>query len=708
MDDYAALMHSFVESISASTAVWTWQPAEESWRVLSWAAAVLRSEVPAFEQPGHVRWFAEYGCALLATVACVGKVKMQLVSLDRWSFEMHSGKGRRTFTSRPGRDELSVIYIGTVDELKFEALCELMARLLADAQLRTGRKRSAASNEQGHQKTASFIDRLFKDALEGLDAYFEDPSADITESCTAPPGGFTDVGLHSGGRRRCTSWPLVRAVLQVVLEAKGHFDLYQQAMAELHLWMTERMVALLQPQAMAGMQNRSVFNTSANSAMQMLFETVREGSVLTNNGHAMTSFDARCCLVRFQLEEAINVRVDQAMQLPGHILPLLKRAEVHTREPKLSLPESKDPDHAAGDLDAARERAAANLGWLPAPPTTELFGVQMALSALSTWLDHPKLQPKQGDSVAAQLVLRSVEACVFGCFSSFIARTAEVFTCDLAGVVCVLIENILMKYRLVMNAFRKAPGAMMLAEVDSRELLMVWVSFCLVHKISAQAEPLLLGDYGIALDSRDLRHLVLSDATHVDAVIELVKYLHAHRDRPFIFSLRDRDSTMNFALRRAREDPLTMQVWQMEQANAQQRQIDHYDKILRKKRQLASLDVRLSSLKDDLATWESRRDGIPSPSWLTSSANDQKYQQAQNKVNELQSEINEVNEAIASEEAPPPPVLQPLPSREELALPILFFVKMPHHLQASHDMSLKLHTPVIILCVCPCDRFSHT
>ena len=32
-------------------------------------------------------------------------------------------------------------------------------------------------------------------------------------------GGFTDVGLHTGGNFRNTTWPLTIAVLQIMLES---------------------------------------------------------------------------------------------------------------------------------------------------------------------------------------------------------------------------------------------------------------------------------------------------------------------------------------------------------------------------------------------------------------------------------------------------------------------------------------------------------
>ena len=96
--------------------------------------------------------------------------------------------------------------------------------LLSKAAERKGDKRSAAGNEQGNQKTPAMIQAVLQDAL-----------AKREEGVTPPRGGFTDVGLHTGGLPRNTSWPLVRAVLQSVLEP----TFYRHAMAQMQLWLAE-------------------------------------------------------------------------------------------------------------------------------------------------------------------------------------------------------------------------------------------------------------------------------------------------------------------------------------------------------------------------------------------------------------------------------------------------------------------------------------
>lgn len=90
--------------------------------------------------------------------------------------------------------------------------------VMAKVAQRTGEQRSAAGGKQGHQKTPALIRALVLQALAQLAA---DAKAAEAGTATAavqeeqPQGGFTDVGLHTGGRARDTAWPLVLAALKV-------------------------------------------------------------------------------------------------------------------------------------------------------------------------------------------------------------------------------------------------------------------------------------------------------------------------------------------------------------------------------------------------------------------------------------------------------------------------------------------------------------
>jgi hypothetical protein len=65
------------------------------------------------------------------------------------------------------------------------------------------------NSKSGFQRTPSFILAVIKDSLLQVQQQL---------SCkqeSMPKGGFTDVGLHTGGMPRATAWPLVQQTLQV-------------------------------------------------------------------------------------------------------------------------------------------------------------------------------------------------------------------------------------------------------------------------------------------------------------------------------------------------------------------------------------------------------------------------------------------------------------------------------------------------------------
>jgi hypothetical protein len=101
---------------------------------------------------------------------------------------------------------------------------ELLDRL-KEAQKLTGDQRSATNGAQSHQRTPSFMLSLLQNAIRTvLTFHITAPVTKVEKEALrlkekshdkAPQGGVTDVGLHTGGKPRHTTWPLVCAVLHV-------------------------------------------------------------------------------------------------------------------------------------------------------------------------------------------------------------------------------------------------------------------------------------------------------------------------------------------------------------------------------------------------------------------------------------------------------------------------------------------------------------
>ena len=162
---------------------------------------------PAFLGSHHVKFYGEYGCALLSTVIHANEmVNLVLVCLDGWEFQVHSSSSMRDHSAiaKPEdlqvmSEDLQVMSVGRLDLDKYTSFLERTDYFITRAAMIHGDGRSAASGSQGHQKTPAFVEAAMLDLLTEIEQ-----ERDMEEGETIPKGGFTDVGLHTGGRQRDT------------------------------------------------------------------------------------------------------------------------------------------------------------------------------------------------------------------------------------------------------------------------------------------------------------------------------------------------------------------------------------------------------------------------------------------------------------------------------------------------------------------------
>ena len=512
-----------------------------------------------------------------------------------------------------------------------------------------------------------------------------DALADCDSGVTAPRGGFTDVGLHTGGRPRNTSWPLVAAVLQALLVE--HEGFFRMVMAQMKLWLAELLAAIIVYPSILSPADL------LNTRMQILTAAVYEGARLadeqTHNRegelrkHEIGDFEARCVVVRAQLEQATRLRAE-VLASEFH-LPAMKSA-LPCSNLMLSPPEKTSPAQGPEGLGAAHKKAKSNLGWLPAPPENR------SIEGLELWLVHSKLQPGLG-AASALLVLETVESAFFEMISSYAqcGQTWKHLTDESLSQSWVKrVEKVVDGYRLVASNFRasKQAAALLTVERKSRELLVVWCAYCLVHQATLPFEFKVLGEYGVALRPEDLRHLVLSDKPAIEAAQQVAAYLRAHtKPQLEVFSLRPNDNTFSMASMHSLRSPSTQSLWASEKMAAASRQQAQWKIVQEKQAKLRILDQELASLQKKLAAAESNRGKYQYPYPETSGANDEAYRRYDAEMDSLNTLISyKVNE-IRQTEQPPPAIFQPLPEQEAAAQPILFFLTMPTHFQVLSRLS---------------------
>ena len=176
-----------------------------------------------------VDWYPKYGCCVVFDSEDPFEFRVRVLGLDGWRLQSDNALQPK---SKPSLDPTSLC-VGSVLRSKREEYRACFVSLLNKAKQRSkdNKQRSAVQHEQGHQKTPTFIEAVAKDAL-GLETE--------TAHNTPPRGEMTDVGMHTGGTARCTSWPLFQyAVVDQVRDLELDVDSWF-LLARFQLWMAER------------------------------------------------------------------------------------------------------------------------------------------------------------------------------------------------------------------------------------------------------------------------------------------------------------------------------------------------------------------------------------------------------------------------------------------------------------------------------------
>ena len=155
-------------------------------------------------------------------------------------------------------------------------------------------------------------------------------------------------------------------------------DLAELAEAHLRLWLLQRQVPLLTPEAAT--------SERLNAVMLMLQAAADSGRQLAALGHDVSHFEAACGAARAALEAARDQRVAAAaaeMRLPPQDDDDAFGPGSY-RLPRGAVPPLAPPQAEGGGLQAAKEREARNLGTLPLPPPARptFAGLLCALRAM--------------------------------------------------------------------------------------------------------------------------------------------------------------------------------------------------------------------------------------------------------------------------------------------------------------------------------------
>eukprot|EP00899_Mesostigma_viride_P003650 jgi/Mesvir1/13286/Mv16551-RA.1 len=653
----ALLLRSVQEPFSPLAA---WQLAKEEYEALLQAAKTVKGEFSAALVTTECRavhdiiWFPSYGCAVVSLFALRAGDEMVaplIVGLDGWDFA--SGGPSNAHYSSTAHSHALLCH-PAVPKGRWHELVRNVNKMIqrAEEQARRTGKRTAAGDHKGHQKTPAFICSVFSDVVQSLFTG--------TELETHPRGGFTDVGLHTGGVERDTCWALVREVAQVLLshvlllsrDASTHGfassplspkQLVAVAEASMCLWLLERQLALLTPEtttpssvtvvvdmlehtALLGTQLSDCVSGNFQPAPAMVatadhvdglpvepLDVVMASPTGSSSGHGgdadvrsgIERFAERLQSARLKLEALLQAR-EQMRALPYQLPAEESVAAPRVEEPRVVLPAA--PMLAASSYSDILAVANQNLGGLPI--LLPHASVRLALS----WMKHS--WAKVTDTTKelwSQLALQGLEQAVFGFAVDASASDGPGWVDPdvTPGEVMALVDN----YRRVLAGVSGESFARMQVEVRSRETLMVWVAFCVADARGCVEYPL-LGEFGVALRWEDLRHLVLGDRLAVDAALAVGDYLRSRTEMGLeVFTLQDAGggwqiNTMAMAAEMAEESSLSQHIaslWRAEQEDAEMRVQGHWQEVLRKqalvvklREELADLERKLEGLQSEL------------------------------------------------------------------------------------------------------------
>ena len=485
----------------------------------------------------YIQWEPKYAAAILCLPTTDGELHVSVIGLDNWCFRIHSSPEHRKRAAYS--TGYSIEFVGNTG-LSYDELMNRFNIIL--------KKRSALNNRQGHHKTPSFIYAILSDSIK------DNPMEEILASPTPPPGGFSDVGLHTGGEPRDTIWHLVTSVIQVLLEstqdAKARF---QRSMSLFDLWLAELQADLV--------LKRQLAPKYINATMQMLRSAVQRGIMNDED------FADRCLKVRNILEISI-----------GKVTWSVYEGITQTENININLDGEKIyRDRVSLSLEETRIKADRNLDILLLLEPTPTF--QEAVK----WVKSHQIQ-EQTD-LSKELIAYSIENLLFKSSKSLVNTTI----CECESIEeSNALNELMTKYQSLDDS----------AASKSRRMLVIWIAYCLTFKAASKVHPL-LQKYGVALRHSDLRHLVLGDKLANGAACNVCLYLNGRIDRP-IFNPMKPNHTFDLAAKYGQNDVKMMRRWKCEKVKSAEKDKKYWAEVESKKEYIDELKNDLGIWKDEL------------------------------------------------------------------------------------------------------------
>ncbi|KAG7376154.1 hypothetical protein PHYPSEUDO_014201 [Phytophthora pseudosyringae] len=563
---------------------------------------VLQKVCRRLEAPGdgiHKRgqvwydpWLPLYGCALQRTQVSAAVVKLEVIFVDGWERLLHFLPTGNCVHSAVAKT-YHVLHCADLDSALEEKFGKMFETKLRKAQEGKGSKRNAAFNALGHQKTPQFIAAVVRRAVAVVTSLVDEDEDVGNNERFSPYGGTTDVGQHTGGRPRDTCWPLVQAAIAHNL-CCGR-GLFRNAMVLFELNFLQTTVD--EAQGAFGRDLGVKDGCDSVDGIFFMLQVVVENAVeLLESGYNVSTLQDLCTGLRATVDgfvDALNRQTALRFRLPDHTT--MQQLSTLNCSVKIDSPKRDTELNADESSEARHARALANL-----EGCRLLDGVSCSLEALLAW-ERSNPAPK---SYTCILVLRTFETFMFERSLQLTGHDGFEQPFDEDEHYVENMRSFVSTYQKVVCEWRQSLRMTSALDVEqrSREMLVTWVAFCLVHQKCVEEVPL-CAKYSIALDWKDLEVAVLRDRAAISALERVAKYVrgwNAKANGLALFHLTNQGPTFDLGRRFGLNNAAMTDMYSREVESWEAHVRRKWNEVEQKKSRASELRADVTRLEEDL------------------------------------------------------------------------------------------------------------
>jgi hypothetical protein len=501
---------------------------------------------------------------------------------------------------------------------------------------------------------------------------------------TVIKGGLLDIDFRKTTITD-TCFALVRSVydwsLQHSIESK--IQPFLTVMAHFHIFVIKKL-----NYKHTKMVSSDGFLTQRNGLSNYLFSIIRRAAF---DASQLSDYDydvSLCSNVFHDAMAGINANIKNWDQTELKKNALIEAHDTSIQLSNLMRPVVSIPDPI--DFTGTKERTSGSDDFPFRKPRTfeaEIIDLRLETltplklpTSLSSALDWSKSYVKSSD-IYVIFFLRNIE-CFFWMMSESHLGEDSLNASDISHVM-ELVDN----YRSVVHDFLariEQASQDKVTFLRSLEILVVWLSYCLVFNSISKGYPKVMNGFGVALKHTDLQHLVLQDKKHRDVFERVVLFLHQNAvPNCDIFSIRT-DLSWNSATYEMGEkysEINLLSIYETTKKDSKTRENQHWEEVKRKKN--LAKDLRTDRDRLETSFQESQLKERNAHSAYNNSKSEvsgplyDKYQACKTSSHSLKLAIGRKNKEIKKTLESPDPVIQPLPKDRKKAMKVLFFLYMP-------------------------------